>query len=95
MQTGNLNIFPSTWYYGNNFEYVDEPTNRTSNAKLILFDANKPGNSMEQVIAAIMKRIGSVILNIRFDSIGEPVSFIEPTTAQQYDAVDNYYQRYS
>ena len=45
-------------------------------------------------VGGIIKRTGYVILNTRFDSIGEPVSFIEPTTAQQYTAaVNNYYQR--
>ena len=93
MQTGNLNIFPNTWYYGSNFEYVENPINHKSNAKLILFDANKPGHSMDQVIGASMKKTGYVILNIRYDSTGSPVSFIEPTTAQQYTAVDNYFQK--
>ena len=82
MQTDNLNIFPSTWYYGSNFEYVEDPINHTSDAKLILFDANQPGHSMEQVIGAIMKRTGYVIINIKFDSTSTPVNFIEPTTAQ-------------
>ena len=93
MQTGNLNIFPNTWYCGSNFERVENPINHTSDAKLILFDANKPGHSMDEVIGAIMKRTGYVILNIKYDSTGAPVSFIEPTTAQQYTAVDNYDQR--
>lgn len=93
MQTGNLNIFPSTWYYGSNFEYVEDPIHHTSNAKLILFDANKEGHSMDQVIGAIMKRTGYVILNIKYDPAGAPVSFIEPTTAQQYTAVENYFSR--
>eukprot|EP00973_Karenia_brevis_P035026 4830616-Karenia_brevis.AAC.1 len=48
MKTDNLNIFPNGWYYGTNFEYVDDPINHTSKAKLILFDANKPGHSMDQ-----------------------------------------------
>ena len=60
---------------------------------MILFDANVPGHSMTQVIEAIMARTGYVITNIRFDSTGIPDSFIEPTTAQQYTAVNNYYQR--
>ena len=93
MQTDNLNIFPDTWYYGSNFEFVEDPINHTSYAKLILFDANKAGHSMDQVIGALMKRTGYVILNIKYDSAGAPVSFIEPTTAQQYTAVENYYQR--
>ena len=93
LQTCNLNMFPSTWYYGSNFEYVNDPTNHSSDAKLILFDANEPGHSMDQVIGAIMKRTGYVILNIRYDSTGAPVSFIEPTTAQQYSAVEHYHQR--
>ena len=35
METDNLNIFNPIWYYGSNFEYVDNPINHTSSAKLI------------------------------------------------------------
>ncbi len=62
MQTGNLDIFSGTWYYGSNFEYVNDPIQRSSYAKLIVFDAHEPGHSMGQVMGAIMKRTGYVIL---------------------------------
>ena len=39
METDNLNIFQPIWYDGSNFEFVDNPINHNSNAKLILFDA--------------------------------------------------------
>ena len=68
MQTGSLNIFPSTWYYGSNFEHLADPIKHTSDAKLILFDANKPGHSMDQVIGVNMNRTGYIILNIMYDS---------------------------
>ena len=93
MNTDNLNIFPNTWYYGSKFEYVDDPVKHTSDAKLILFDATKQGNSTEQVMGAIMKRTTYVILNMKTGPNGTPERFIEPTTAQQYTAVDNYFQR--
>jgi hypothetical protein len=55
METNNLNKLNPIWYYGSNFEYVDNPINHNSGAKLLLFDATIKGHSMQEVIAAIMK----------------------------------------
>jgi hypothetical protein len=93
MATDQLNIFKYTRHSGNNFEYVDNPISHESNAKLILCDANVKGHTVAEVMRAIMERAGYNIINIGMDNTGSPVGFIEPTIAQQYKAVDNYYQR--
>jgi hypothetical protein len=93
MQTDQLNIFTNTWYYGSNFVYIDNPVDHNEIAKLILFDANVPGNDMATVIGSIMKRTGHVTLNIGFDSVGVPDKFVDPTNGQQYNSVANYHQR--
>ena len=93
METDNLNIFNPIWYYGSNFEFVDDPINHKSIAKLILFDATVQGHSMQEVIAAIMDRAKHVITKIDYDSNGTPVKFIVPTTAQQYASMEKYHQK--
>jgi hypothetical protein len=56
METDNLNIFKPIWYYGSNSEYVENPLNHNSDAKLILFDATTQGHSIPEVISAIMEK---------------------------------------
>lgn len=93
IQTGSLNIFPSTWYYGRHVERINDPINHSTAAKTILFVAYDPGHRMGQVIGSILGNTGYDIINIRIDSTGVLVSCIEPTTAQQSTAVENGYQR--
>ena len=82
IETNSLNIFNPIWYYGGNFEFVDNPINHTSSAKLILLDATIKGHSMQEVIAAIMQITKHVITLIVYDSKGTPFRFVDPTTAQ-------------
>ena len=93
METDNLNIFQPIWYHGSNFEFVDDPINHKSSAKLILFDATVKGHSMQEVITSIMERTTHVITHIDHDSKNTPIRFVDPTTAQQSQSIENYHQR--
>ena len=93
MASDKLNIFHVQSYAGCNFEYVLDPTNHSSRAKLILFDANQKGNVIDEVIGKIMCKTGYRITHLQLDNTGSPTGFIEPSSGQHYQAVEDYMER--